>query len=906
MGLTTNTRTALVTTGSSGTTTTQTVSVPTGALTVTVGAGGTTGSGGASRVANGTNTIVIGGGGNPVAINRTNVASTTKYGTVQNAPTAVTRGTPGQVVVSWQETVIPGTPAVTEPVYQPVYSPVYETVYQPVYSTVPGAAAGRGAGGGYVKKIIEVKEGDVLTIGVGAPGTSYVGGQGYVLSTASGGTKPLIEIPMSSEDWVLPFTSDAGTINDICIAVIDEVSVRDSTIDANWNIFRSKWPTRKFYLLRPSDRDIHLPPGFASDPNAFGPITVNRDNGNANLTSDWFTLANCDTLVAGASIRLSVDRSGSLGGTNNSAVRASLDLMRTKASFDSGINYSGGSAGTGTARGGGGGAATVVLLNGVIIAVAGGGGGGGAGGSSTNAGTSGSPASASGLGRGSQGVGGSSPPGNITGGGGGGGHYGGAAGSSGTRGTGGSGGVNYGGLVSLAGSGETPGGATVSEYPGGRVGYAGSSGGAVLSFIKSFNVSYKHAGDWRDIDKAWIKLPGGRFGEWREIYNGWVKVNDEWRPLITSGRITGTENVYIPEATYTLSASTAIINEGQSVTFTLRTTGVPLQNPVSYVVTGVEANDLASGSSPLSGNFIVGTNESVTYIARSDLTTEGSKTIRVSLTNGKSFATCLINDTSTTPIAAYNLTASTPSINEGGSVTFTLSTTNVANGTEIGYYLTGITEDDLASGSDSYRGNFVVGLTTTKTFTLKEDLSTEGAETIRCNLNGLGINAYALVNDTSLTRPSGSETFTVAGQGFWTVPARVTAVRVTAYGGGGGAGGSHSGCENPGSHYGGAGGGGYVTTKIINVTPGTQIAYTVGAGGAGGTAQKTGATGGTSTFSSVSASGGSGGIGNTKAKPVDGAGGTAGNGGASVKRSGATGGNGGPGRIFIEWSPSIG
>lgn len=920
MGTTTNTTSTVVKTGTSGTATTSTINVTSGALTVTVGAGGTSGSaGGASSVTNGQTTVRASGGTSPKASATTtnqkvtgsgqvlssSVPTNSKNGTSSTA-VAATAGSSGQVVVSWDAVTIPGSPAVVEPVVQPIYSPVYETVYTPIYTSVPGASAGSGAGGGYIKKIIEVVEGDVITVSVGAPGQSYVGGQGYVLSTSGGGTKPLIELVMSSENWVAPFNTSAGTENDICISVIDECSVSQSQINSDWNTFRSRWPTRKFYLLVPNDNanQVGLPPGFSTDPNAFGPILVNRDNGNANLASDWFTIANCDSLPNGAQIRLAVDRSGSLGGSDSSRVRASIDLMRTKASFDSGINYSGGNAGTGSARGGGGGAATVVLLNGVIIAVAGGGGGGGAGGTGTNTGTSGSPATTSGQGRGAQGQGGASSTGSATGGGGGGGHYGGAAGTSGTRGLGGSGGVNFGGLVSLAGSGSTPGGATVPEYPGGSIGYAGNSGGAVLSFYKSFNVSYKVSNTWRDIDKAWIKFPGGRFGEWKEIYNGWVKVNNEWRPLITSNRITGTETVYNPVSTYTLTGSTSIINEGDTVVFTLRTTGVPIQTSVPYTVTGIESTDLASGSSPLTGNFIVGTNETATFIARADSLTESTKTLRISLNNNQAFATCLINDTSTTPIPGYTLTASTPSLNEGGSVTFTLSTVNVANGTQIGYYITGIDQSDLDSGE--YRGNFVVGSSMSKTFTLKSDLTTEGAETIRCNLNGLGINAYALVNDTSITRPSGSRTFTTPGPGFWTVPDRVTSVRVTAYGGGGGAGGSHSNCENPNSHRGGTGGAGYVTAKIISVTPGSSIAYTVGAGGAGGRAQTNGADGQASSFSSVSGAGGPGGDGNTKHAPIDTAGGSAGNGGQPVIKSGATGGNGGAGRIFIEWGPNIG
>jgi hypothetical protein len=73
------------------------------------------------------------------------------------------------------------------------------------------------------------------------------------------------------------------------------------------------------------------------------------------------------------------------------------------------------------------------------------------------------------------------------------------------------------------------------------------------------------------------------------------------------------------------------------------------------------------------------------------------------------------------------------------------------------------------------------------------------------------------------------------GSGNWTVPAGITKVLVEVWGGGGG-----------GSNGSGGGGGGYVRA-VFNVTPGSNISYSVGFGGSGVNADPAGATGESST-----------------------------------------------------------
>ena len=99
----------------------------------------------------------------------------------------------------------------------------------------------------------------------------------------------------------------------------------------------------------------------------------------------------------------------------------------------------------------------------------------------------------------------------------------------------------------------------------------------------------------------------------------------------------------------------------------------------------------------------------------------------------------------------YGLTSSPlSSVNEGASVTFTVSVTSgsVANGTQLPYSVTGISSQDLSSGS--LTGNVTMNSNTgSVTFTLRADTTTEGSETMTFSCQGLTRNVT--VNDTSTT-----------------------------------------------------------------------------------------------------------------------------------------------------------
>ena len=125
----------------------------------------------------------------------------------------------------------------------------------------------------------------------------------------------------------------------------------------------------------------------------------------------------------------------------------------------------------------------------------------------------------------------------------------------------------------------------------------------------------------------------------------------------------------------------------------------------------------------------------------------------------------------------------------------------------------------------------------------------------------------------------------------WTVPAGVTFINVTLYGGGGAGGGGQ--VNNNVGSQGIDGRGGAVVKSTFATTPGASIAYAIGAGG--GNTTMTGAT---------TAVAGNSGVGPGSTGPVGSTGLSAGNGGGAGSGNNITapsGGAGGIGQIDIEY-----
>jgi len=110
----------------------------------------------------------------------------------------------------------------------------------------------------------------------------------------------------------------------ICIAVIDEND--GDQVNAKWSLFRSLYPNRPFYLLRPVPQaDTLTIPSVKWGPNY---LAYYHEVCRSTCTSDWFNLAELNGANRGANVILFVDTSGSM--TLNT-VLLSYNLFKSKA-----------------------------------------------------------------------------------------------------------------------------------------------------------------------------------------------------------------------------------------------------------------------------------------------------------------------------------------------------------------------------------------------------------------------------------------------------------------------------------------------------------------------------------------------------------------------------------------------
>ncbi|TRW94631.1 beta strand repeat-containing protein [Candidatus Methylobacter oryzae] len=216
---------------------------------------------------------------------------------------------------------------------------------------------------------------------------------------------------------------------------------------------------------------------------------------------------------------------------------------------------------------------------------------------------------------------------------------------------------------------------------------------------------------------------------------------------------------------YTLSANSSSVNEGASVTYNLSTVGIDTGSVLNYTLSGlgITTADIVGGS--LKGTVTINNGKGeFTVAAAADHVPEGTESMIATLTGADGTAlavapSIVINDTSASAGSVsnptYKLSASSSSVNEGGSVTYTLTTTGVVAGTVLDYSLggLGIFSGDIVDGS--VNGSVTVGAGGTGTFTVgvAADNFTEGAETMVAKINYKGAlvaSAAVNINDTSM------------------------------------------------------------------------------------------------------------------------------------------------------------
>ena len=272
-------------------------------------------------------------------------------------------------------------------------------------------------------------------------------------------------------------------------------------------------------------------------------------------------------------------------------------------------------------------------------------------------------------------------------------------------------------------------------------------------------LQYNRTWDWRDI-KSWLANSVDNQST-QLFYRGTEATTangNEWQDDFNLQGHVG-KILYQALPAYTITPSASTVNEGDTVTTTITTENV-LDSVVLYwniTGTNINSSDFSSGSLTGSGTISSNALSSFSHTLANDVTTEGSEVFNINLftdaARTKQVATTAItvNDTSTTPATeTYSISPSPLTVNEGNTVTTTVTTTNVADNTTLWWSLSGMNQVDFSSGALTG-----FGIITSNTFsfnhTLAADQITEGTEYVN----------YELWTDSGRTARVGIATVTV-------------------------------------------------------------------------------------------------------------------------------------------------
>jgi hypothetical protein len=245
------------------------------------------------------------------------------------------------------------------------------------------------------------------------------------------------------------------------------------------------------------------------------------------------------------------------------------------------------------------------------------------------------------------------------------------------------------------------------------------------------------------------------------------EITEAFKVIVSTGSTLGPEvgrsslvritNLGLPS--YTITPSAASVNEGSSVSFTVNTVN---STGTLYYSTNGTANAADFTDNSLTGSFSVvstGSTTGVGTIIRSiatDFDTESGEqfsiTVRTGSTSGPGVTTSsnvTIGDVTPT----VNVTESATSVNEGGSVTFTISGSNIPDGT---YYYTIYEEEGTVASTDfnpaNLNGSFSVSNNSGSiTITLAEDITSEGPDKFKIQIRTGSISGTVIAESSAIT-----------------------------------------------------------------------------------------------------------------------------------------------------------
>jgi hypothetical protein len=290
--------------------------------------------------------------------------------------------------------------------------------------------------------------------------------------------------------------------------------------------------------------------------------------------------------------------------------------------------------------------------------------------------------------------------------------------------------------------------------------YSGSSSSTDLSASGSFVIG---------IDSGFFTITPGAdlITEGAETFSVSIRTGGTSGTVVLTSNAVTINDTSLSPIDYNFFSTPSSINEGTTGTFQVVTSNVVSGTTLYWTIDYNSSSSVADFLFPQSGSFIVNSNAGSFEISpRGDYVTEGNETFRVEIRtnsiNGSVVATSspiTINDTYTgyiLPSSTFTFGATPFSANEGDTLTFAITTTNVQDTARVYWTLdfnnsSGFLDFSSVTGFFTVYSNYA-----TFAISLTEDLLVEGGEYFRVRLRLgsttgpiLATSPLILINDTS-------------------------------------------------------------------------------------------------------------------------------------------------------------
>jgi hypothetical protein len=223
---------------------------------------------------------------------------------------------------------------------------------------------------------------------------------------------------------------------------------------------------------------------------------------------------------------------------------------------------------------------------------------------------------------------------------------------------------------------------------------------------------------------------------------------------------TSVANANVIATTYAVTSNVATVSEGNVVLFTVATANVASNTTLYWTVNNISTSNVDFLSNVVAGSFTISANTGTYSVtALTDYLTEGSETFTTQVRTGSVTGTVVatsntitISDTSlsnATP-TTYAIVESASTVGEGNSITFTVTTANVASNTSLYWTVNNISTSNADFTANS--GSFVVTSNVgTITLTTISDYTTEGSETFNIQVRTVSIGGSIVATSNTIT-----------------------------------------------------------------------------------------------------------------------------------------------------------